>query len=300
MVKENWDTIITSKRKFWEIDVRSIYRFRFLVYLFVRRDFVANFKQTILGPIWFLVQPVMTTIVFVAIFGSKGFVPSGAPAALYFLSAIVVWNFFSEVFTKTSNTFIQNSGIFGKVYFPRLVVPISLVFSGMMKFLVQFLVLIGLCVYYSYYAQVTFNWAFILITPLSIIITGVMAMAGGILASSLTSKYRDFNHLVGFGLQLVMYFTILFPLSNILKFADKARADQGVTLEEVGYSWSEMMSMANPMSGIVESFRIGYCGTGLEYFSPLYYCYSATFAVVLLFVSVGIFNKTEKNFMDTV
>ncbi len=294
-MKEGWDYTIKSKRTAWNFEFKALWKYRYLILLFFKRDFVANYKQTVLGPLWFVIQPILTTVIFTFVFGNlAGLAPEGVPDALFFMSGIVVWNYFADVFVKTSNIFRQNANIFGKVYFPRMAVPISVMLASMLKFLVQFLLLLVVFCYYWLNGEVDPNLDFIALTPISVIVLGILAMGLGNITSALTAKYRDFTHLVSFGIQLLMYTTtVIYPLSKIIEWANASEA--------VGdFSFQKVIVLANPVTSIIESFRVGFCNHGLDIFNWNYYWYSIASALVIFLVSVVIFNKTEQNFIDTV
>lgn len=280
---ENHNQIITPKRHLLDINLKEIWDYKDLLFLFVKRDFVSIYKQTILGPLWFFIEPIFTTLIFTVIFGQLASIPTdGIPPALFYMCGITCWNYFSHCLTKTSNTFIENAGMFGKVYFPRIVQPISVVISTLIKFGIQFLLFIIILIYYSLTAGVHSN-IYVLILPLLIIIMAGLSLGFGIIISSLTTKYRDLRFLIVFGIQLFMYATpIVYPLS--------------LAKEKLGtYSW---IALANPMSSIVEAMKYAFLGQGeLSWF---HLGYSTLFMIVLLFFGIILFNKVEQTFMDTV
>lgn len=277
----DWSLIIKPKTKLWDLDLHSLWKSRDLISMFVWRDFVSLYKQTILGPLWFFVQPVISTIVFTIIWGGLAKLPTdGLPPALFYMCGLVGWNYFADCLIKTSNTFASNAGIFGKVYFPRLVVPLSIVISNIAKFSVQFLLFLAFLIYYYLEGSHIQPNIYILLTPLLLLIMAGIGLGMGIIVSSLTTKYRDLQQLVGFGTQLLMYLTpVVYPLSFI---SEEKR-------------W---MSLANPMTSIIETFKFAYLGAGE--FSWMYLLYSACFMMVVLWIGILIFNKVEKSFMDTV
>lgn len=250
--------------------------------MFVRRDFVAQFKQTILGPLWFVLQPLLTTIVFTVVFGNIANLSTDRlPKVLFYLSGNVVWMYFAGVLTATSNTFVGNAHLFGKVYFPRLAVPLSISISNLIKFGLQVLFFFGVWVYFAIAGtDIRFTsaaWLF----PFLVLIMAGQALGMGILFSSLTTKYRDLRFLLDFGVRLAMYATpVIFPLSSIT----------GGRLR--------LVLLANPMTPIIETFRLGFLGQGTLHWGWL--GYSAGFAVVSLFVGVIVFNRVERTFMDSV
>jgi lipopolysaccharide transport system permease protein len=258
-----------------------VWRYRDLVMMFVRRDFVANYKQTILGPLWFFLQPLLTTATYMLIFGRvAGLSTDGLPMLVFYLAGITVWNYFSETLTKTATVFKDNAQMFGKVYFPRLTMPVSIVISNLVRFLIQFGLFLLIWLYYLITTDsIHPNWMMALI-PLLIITMGVLALGFGMIISALTTKYRDLVFLLTFGIQLLMFATpVIYPLSSI---SEK-------------YRW---IILANPMSPIVETFRYAFLGSGT--FSWAYLLYSFCFAIILLLIGTIVFNKVEKSFTDTV
>jgi len=278
---EDWDLVIEPKSGWSNIALGEIWRYRDLLRMFVRRDFVAEYKQTILGPLWFFIQPILTTIMFTVIFGRVAKIPTDEiPPVLFYMSGTVAWNYFAECLTKTSTTFKTNANIFGKVYFPRVMVPLSVVVSSLLKFGVQFLLFLGFFFYYALNdANVNPN-IYILLTPLLLAMMAGLGLGLGMIISSLTTKYRDLNFLVSFGVQLLMYATpVVYPLSYL---PDKYR----------------LVILANPMTSIIETFKYAYLGGGS--LNIMHLLYSAGFTVLVLILGFMIFHKVEKNFMDTV
>ena len=214
---DNWTMIIRPKRHWFDIDLKGIWQYRDLIVLFVRRDFVARYKQTILGPLWFIIQPLLTTLMFTVVFGKIAKIPTdGLPPMLFYLGGITAWNYFANSLRGTSNTFISNAGIFGKVYFPRLVTPISIVISGIIQFFIQFLFLLAFMAYFGIVGADFGPNIYILFIPVLIIMMAGLGLGFGIILSSLTTKYRDLTNLLGFGVQLWMYATpIVYPLSEL-------------------------------------------------------------------------------------
>jgi len=278
------EELISPKKNLFDVNLKEIWRYRDLILLFVKRDFVAIYKQTVLGPLWFVIQPIFTTIIFTVIFGQLASIPTdGLPQVLFYMCGISTWNYFSECFTKTSNTFVSNANIFGKVYFPRLVLPISTVISCLLKFFIQFSLFLIFLIYYIYMgANVTPN-THVLVFPFIILIMAGLALGLGIIISSLTTKYRDFQFLVVFGVQLLMYATpIVYPLS--------------LAKEKLGdYYW---IAKLNPMSSIIEATKYAFLGQGEFSWAHIFYSFSVM--LILLFIGVLVFNKVEQNFMDTV
>lgn len=279
--QQTWTMTIRPTRGALEIPVREVWAYRDLLMLLVRRDFVAMYKQTILGPLWFIIQPVLTTLVFTLIFGRIANISTdGLPHMLFYLAGVTCWTYFSESLTKTSETFIQNANIFGKVYFPRVIVPLSIVVSNLIKLAVQLLLFFGFVAYYRLAgADVVLN-SVALMLPVLILLMGGIGLGMGMIISSLTTKYRDFRFLISFAVQLFMYATpIIYPVS---------------TLPEQ----YRIYIMANPITPIIETFRYGFLGRGE--FDPLHLLYSFVFMLIVLFLATIIFNQVEKNFMDTV
>ena len=242
------------------------------------------YKQTVLGPLWFVIQPVFTTIVFTVVFGQLASIPTdGLPQALFYMCGITCWNYFAECVTKTSNTFVTNSAIFGKVYFPRLILPLSIIITNLLKFGIQFSMFIGILFYYLYNGSNISPNIYVFTLPLLLFIMATLGLSFGLIISSLTTKYRDFQFLISFGIQLFMYASpVVYPLS--------------LAKEKLGtYSW---IATANPMTSIIETMKFAFLGEGT--FSWYNLTYSLIFSLVLLFLGIIVFNKVEKTFMDTV
>jgi len=279
---EDWTLEIYPKTKLLDLNLKEVWRYRDLLTLFVRRDFVAVYKQTIFGPLWFFVQPILTTIMFMVVFGGIAKMSTdGMPQALFYLGGIVLWNYFSGVLSQTSNTFISNKGVFGKVYFPRIITPLSLSVSKLLTFGVQFVLFLGTFFYYLFLtdAPIGPNWAIVLV-PFLILLTALMALGLGLIITALTTKYRDFTFLLSFAIQLGMYATpIIYPASSI----------EGKL---------KTVIMLNPMSSIIETFRYAFLGVGNFSWGGLGYSFGVM--LVLLVIGVITFNKVEKTFMDTV
>ena len=279
---ESWDLIIRPRGRWFELHLADLWRYRDLVMLFVRRDFVAQFKQTILGPVWFVIQPLLTTIVFTVVFGNIANLSTDRlPKVLFYLSGNVVWMYFAGVLTATSNTFVGHAHLFGKVYFPRLAVPLSISISNLLKFGLQVVFFLGFWVYFAVTgADIRFTPAALLF-PILVLIMAGQALGLGIIFSSLTTKYRDLRFLLDFGVRLAMYATpVIFPLSSIA----------GGRLR--------LVLLANPMTPIIEIFRLGFLGQGTLHWGWL--GYSAGFAVAAMLGGILIFNRVERTFMDTV
>ncbi|MGB3115973.1 MAG: ABC transporter permease [Ferruginibacter sp.] len=280
--KDEWDLVVEPKSSLFSLNFKEVWRYKDLLLLMVRRDFVAYYKQTILGPIWFFLQPLLTTAMYFLIFFKVAKLSTDdVPPMLFYLAGVTVWNYFSESLTKTSDTFIANAAIFGKVYFPRLVIPISIVVSNLMRLGIQFILFI---VFWLYYLLGTHSvhphWEAILLLPVLIVLMAGLALGLGIIFSSLTTKYRDLRFLLSFGIQLLMFATpVVYPLS----------------LASEKYKW---LLLANPFTAIIETFRYAFLGKGE--FSWMYLGYSALVTIIILLIGTLIFNKVEKTFMDTV
>jgi lipopolysaccharide transport system permease protein len=278
---EKWDLVIKPQSGLFEINLREIWSYRDLLILLVRRDFVATYKQTILGPIWFFLQPILTTLTFVIIFGRiAGLSPEGVPIILFYLAGITLWTYFSESLNKTATVFRDNASIFGKVYFPRLVMPISIIVSNLVKLGIQFLLFLLFWVYFLLFKGGVHPNLYILLTPVLFILLGLLGLGFGMMISAMTTKYRDLALLLAFGTQLLMYATpIIYPLSK------------------VGPKYRWILEL-NPMSAIVEAFRYAFLGQGSFTWQSM--LYSAGVTAVVVFLGAMIFNKVEKSFMDTV
>ena len=277
---EQWDSVIESKHSLFDINLKELWHYRDLLVLFVRRDFVTVYKQTILGPLWFFIQPLLTTITFTIIFGNVAQLSTdGAPKLVFYMAGITLWGYFSTCLTTVSGVFNANAGIFGKVYFPRLIMPLTIVISNLMKFGVQFLLFICFVIYFTLQNQIQpNNW--ILLTPLIIVLMALISMGIGLILSSMTTKYKDLNQLIGFGVQLFMYATpVIYPSSSVPST----------------YQWVVEL---NPLVGLFDYMRFAYLGVGE--FTILDLVYPSIFSIVILGIGVLVFNKTQKTFMDTV
>ncbi len=282
MSEENWTTIIKPQTKLWEVDFKELWRYRDLWAMYVKRDIITQYKQTVLGPLWFLIQPALTTIMYMVVFGGiAGISTDGLPQPLFYLAGICMWQYFADCLNKTSSTFIQNQNIFGKVYFPRLVAPLSTITANLVKLGIQLLLFLIIYLYYIIIGvNVAPNWA-ILLFPLLVIMLAGLALGFGIIISSLTTKYRDLTILFTFVVQLWMYATpIIYPLSTI-------------TNEKI-----KLCMMINPITSIVETFKYGFLGVGEFSWGMLGYSFG--FMVVLLAIGIMMFNKVQRSFMDTV
>ena len=276
----DWTLRITPSRSAFDLHLKDIWRYRDLLWLIVRRDFVSFYKQTVLGPLWFFIQPIFTTIIYVVIFSNLAKIStSGAPPAIFYLVGTVAWTYFSDCLTKTSTVFRDNVSIFGKVYFPRLIMPLSIVCSNLIKFGVQFLLFVILLVYYSVQERVHIN-AYALLFPVVLLLMAILGLGIGLIITALTTKYRDLAFIVTFGMQLLMYATpVIYPLS-----AAPAKYRTIIAL--------------NPMSGLIETFRYGFLGTGDFYAGA--FVYSTFASVIFLILGLIVFNKVEKNFVDKI
>ena len=276
-------TIIKPQRKWFDIDLKGLWRYRDLYYMYIRRDIVTQYKQTILGPLWYIIQPLFTTIMYMFVFGGlAGISTDGAPQPLFYMAGIVMWGYFNECFNVSSDVFGVNANVFGKVYFPRLVVPLSGVTSGLLKMLIQLCIFIVIYVYYLFTlpaGTLSIN-ASLLLFPILIFMLAMHGMSWGLIISSMTTKYRDMKFLVQFGIQLFMYATpVIYPLSAAPE------------------KYRDIIAL-NPLTPIFEAFKYGClsCGT-LDWGGLLY---STIFMCITLFFAVLVFSHTERNFMDTV
>jgi lipopolysaccharide transport system permease protein len=284
-IDESWDLEIKPQAHLLDINLREVWRYRDLLWMFVKRDFTAQYKQTILGPLWHFIQPLFTTVVFLVVFTNIAKISTdGVPPVLFYMSGITIWNYFSSCLNATASTFVANAGIFGKVYFPRLVIPLSTVMSNIVKFGIQFLLLLSAMLWYKL-SSTSFSLpqppsTFVLI-PMIIIIMAGLGLGLGIIISSMTTKYRDLTVLIGFAVQLLMYATpVVYPLSTI-------------TSEKLRF-WITL----NPLTPLVEAFRYAILGVGS--FDAVSFGYSIGFMVITLFIGLLIFSRVEKTFMDTV
>ena len=278
----HWSLIIRPKTSWFDLHLYDLWRYRDLLLMFVRRDFVSLYKQTILGPLWFIVQPLMTTFMFVIVFDKVAEIPTdGVPPALFYLSGLVVWNYFSTCLTKTSNTFNSNAEIFGKVYFPRLVVPLSNVISALISLGIQLMLLFVLLGYFYFFHDSGINLnRYLVFLPFLLILIALLSLGLGIIISSLTTKYRDLVFLVNFGVQLLMYATpVIYPLSF---FEGKYK----------------VLILANPLTPIIEIFRYSILGVGE--INIWHVAYSVLFTTITLLLGVLVFNRVEKSFIDVV
>ena len=279
--EEDWNLVIDSNRGLFDLKLGKVWSYRDLLVLLVRRDFVAFYKQTIFGPLWFFIQPLFTTITFTVIFGRLARISTdGLPPVLFYLVGITCWNYFSESLTKTSTVFRDNAGIFGKVYFPRVIMPLSIVFSNLIKFGVQLLLLVIILLFYNLTGSHYWPSFYIVFFPLLVLLMAGLGLGFGMIVSAMTIKYRDLAFLITFSIQLLMYATpVIYPLSTIPE--DK-----------------QWIILLNPMSQVVELARLGLLGKG--YFNWLSLGYTLSITLLVLLLGTVIFNKAEKNFVDTI
>ena len=284
MNSKEWDTIIENKSALFNIDLREVWRYRDLLAMYVKRDIITFYKQTILGPLWFVIQPLFTTIMFMFVFGGiAGISTDGIAQAVFYLAGLVCWNYFQDCLSKCADTFNANQAIFGKVYFPRLVVPLSIVISNLIKMAIQFTLFLAVYIYY-FASGVDFHVnATLLLVPLLIVMLGCLGLGFGMIISSMTTKYRDLRFLITFGVQLWMYATpVIYPLSVMKNTYPK-------------YIW---VLVVNPLTAILETFK--YAFTGVGEFNWLYLSYSIAFTILILLFGIIIFNRVQRNFMDVI
>lgn len=278
---KKWSETIGEETSIFKINFREVWRYKDLLFMFVKRDFVTFYKQTILGPLWFIIQPLLTTAMFVIVFGNIAKLSTdGTPKIVFYLAGVTIWSYFSDTLTKTASVFTTNASIFGKVYFPRLIMPLSLVFSALIKFGVQFSIFLAVLFYYIFTGNNVHPNAYILLTPVLILIMAVLSLGLGMIISSMTTKYKDLSFLVTFGVQLFMYATpVVFPLSTLPQ------------------EYQTVIKL-NPLTGIFECFRYAFLGAGSFQLSMLIYSILVSFAI--LAIGTIVFNKVEKSFIDTV
>jgi lipopolysaccharide transport system permease protein len=282
MFKDNgWTLVIRPQKRWFDIDFAELWRYRDLYTMYVKREITIAYKQTILGPLWYLIQPIFTTIIYVFVFGGlAGISTDGVPQPLFYMSGIMLWNYFSACFSASSNIFVSNQNVFGKVYFPRLVVPLAEITSKLIQLCIQMLLFIAIYIYcLSSGASVSINAA-ILLVPLLVLLTALIAMSWGLIISALTTKYRDLTKLIDFGVQLFMYATpVIYPLS-------------------VAPEKYRLLLMLNPLAPIFETFRYGTLGCSSIDWLGLFYSTLMTF--VSLFIAIVMFCRVERNFIDTI
>ena len=278
----NWTEIISPVNSYWNLKLGELFRYKDLIFLFVKRDFSAVYKQTILGPLWLFIQPIFTTLIFFFVFTKIAKIPtSGIDPILFYLAGITLWNYFSDCFVKTSNTFVANATIYGKVYFPRLVIPISIVISNLIKLGVQLMVFAAVFIYKINFEGLSFSFnATLFFLPVLILLMAILGLGLGIVFSAMTTKYRDFSFLLAFGIQLLMYATpIIYPLSY--------------TSGQLHW-WISI----NPLTPLIENFKFALFGIG--HFDFVGLLYTTLISTFILFFGIILFNRVEKNFMDTV
>lgn len=276
-----WSLIIKPQTNWLDLNLKELWHYRDLVMLFVKRDFISVYKQTILGPLWYIIQPILTAVTYSIIFGKIANISTGElPKMVFYLSGVTMWNYFAECLNKTSNTFISNASIFGKVYFPRLTVPISIIISNLITFFIQLLLFLAILLFYYPNSQTIHPNIYILLLPILIIIMAGIGLGIGIIISSVTTKYRDLRFLIAFGVQLLMFATpVVYPLS-ILSAKQK------------------LIILLNPLTSVIEAFRYAFTGFGELHLFYLFYSFS--FMLVVMIIGILLFNKVEKSFMDTV
>jgi lipopolysaccharide transport system permease protein len=280
---DTWSEIITPKGHLFDLRLKEVWHYRDLLLLFVKRDMASQYRQTILGPLWYVIQPLLTTVMFLIVFTKIAKISTDhIPPVLFYMSGIAIWNYFSSCLNNTSGTFVNNTGIFGKVYFPRLVMPLSNVLSNIVKFAIQLGIVLIVALYYAFTDQYAIHAAWhMLLIPVIVVVMAGMGLSLGILISSLTTKYRDLTILISFGIQLLMYVTpVVYPLSYLEQSKYKSFIE-----------W-------NPLSPMIESFRYGLFGEGI--FNIYFFGYSIVFTIVIFFIAIVIFSKVERTFMDTV
>ena len=277
-----YHTHLERKNGWFDINLKEVWQYRDLIWLFTKRTFVLRYKQTILGPLWVILQPLITTLIFTLVFGGiAGISTDGVPQVLFYMAGNAVWSFFAACLNGTASTFTGNAGVFGKVYFPRLVSPISTVLSSMVNFFIQFAMFLCFWAYYLIVGEISPNYVGMLMLPVILVYLGLLGLGFGIIVSSMTTKYRDLAMLVGFGVSLWMYITpVVFPVSTL------------------GNGGLYKLVMLNPVTCAVETFRWAFLGQGI--FNPVHWGISAGVMAVVVFVGVVIFSKVEKTFMDTV
>ena len=279
--EDNWNNVIKPTNGWLNIPFREIYQYRGLIYMFIKRDFVTFYKQTILGPLWYIIQPLVNSVIFTIIFGKLAKIPTdGVPPFLFYMAGTVAWGYFANSLTQTSNTFVTNTDIFGKVYFPRITVPISIVCTGIFQFLIQFFIFIGFYIYFWYQGATLKPTIMVLTLPLILFQMAVLGLGMGILVSSLVTKYRDLTFAMSFAVQILMYISpIVYPLSQVPEHY-------------------RSLYILNPMVSIVESFRGAFLGvSSIENYQVIV---SISVTMIIFFIGVILFSRTEKSFMDTV
>ena len=286
---ENWTTVIKPRNKLLEVNLKELWNYRDLISLFIKRNIITQYKQTILGPLWFVVQPALTVIMYMIVFGGIAGIPTdGVPRPLFYLAGTCMWQYFADCLTKTSNTFVDNAGIFGKVYFPRLAIPIANVLSNLVRFGIQFAFFLVVYAIYALWGDSSahFTW-YALLFPVLVLMMAGLALGFGILISSMTTKYRDLQVLFSFIVSLWMYATpIVYPLSQT-----KSMFWNGIPVHK--------LMCLNPVTPVIETFKYGFLGAG-EFVGWRWLLYSLVFMVILLMLGIVVFNKVQRSFMDTV
>ena len=285
-MNEKFTTVIQPKNGWFDLHLKELLQYRDLIFLFVKRNFVSQYKQTVLGPLWAIVQPLLTTVVFTLVFGNiAGLAADGVPSFIFYLSGTILWTYFNQCLTQTANTFVANSSTMGKVYFPRIVMPISTVLSNLISLAIQFMFMVAFLIFYTVTDQGCHPNLYILMTPIIILQLALLSLGCGIIISALTTKYRDLAMLVSFGAQLWMYATpVAYDMNSMTVFA-------------LGGKYHALY-MLNPVTPIVNLFRYAYLGIGeIEW---LFYGISWIITLVVLFIGIMLFSKVEKTFMDTV
>lgn len=277
--------VIEANTSLWKIDFRELWRYHDLIRMYVKRDIVTLYKQTILGPLWFVIQPLITTIMFMIVFGGiAGISTDGLPQPLFYMAGLLCWNYFADCLNKCSQTFTANQNVFGKVYFPRLVVPLSITISNMVKMGVQFGLFLLIYLFYICKGMEVHITSYIFFLPLLVLMLAGLGLGFGLLITSVTTKYRDLTFLVQFGVQLWMYATpVIYPLSNLTT----GRAAQ--------YLW---LMKLNPLTSILETFKLAFLGTGT--FSWEYFSYSFVCTIMVMALGILVFNKVQRSFMDVI
>ncbi len=279
--EEQWDDIIGEQKGKVRLNVKEIWRYRDLLTLFVKRDFVTVYKQTILGPVWFLIQPIFTTLIYIAVFGRVAkLTPANVPPILFYLGSVSLWNYFADTLNVTSKTFTDNAAVFGKVYFPRMILPLSKVVSGLIKLVIQFGLFLIFWAYFVFVKQTVHPTYTMIYMPFFLLLLAVLSMGVGIIITSLTTKYRDLNFLISFAVQLLMYATpVIYPVSLVS-------------------SKRQIWLWLNPLTSIFEAFKYSFLGKGtLNYF---WLGYSAVFTIIVFLFGLLMFSRVERRFIDTV
>lgn len=279
---KKWTEVIKSKNNSFNFNFKELFEYKDLLLMFVKRDFAATYKQTILGPIWFFIQPILTTLMFTIVFGKFANLKTDIePKFLFYFSGIVIWNYFSDCFLKTSTIFKDNAPLFGKVFFPRLVMPLAIILSSLLKFSIQFFLFVAIVIFYNFQDNSLINPSItILLTPLYLLLMAGLAFGTGLIIAALTTKYRDLSFLVSFGVQLLMYGSPIIYSSSTINQKFKPYIQ------------------VNPLTGIIESFRNSYLGTGKVEVSSLLYSLFCMFIFIIL--GLYLFSKVEQKFIDTV